>query len=180
MPLAGIPVKSGPDYLRRLVQHGFRVAICEQVEDPKLAKGIVRREVVETISPGKAVLHMEFTPRGNEVWVSTLDGSRPPKVCTSLWSATTGGAGGVSLKGVCPDTVSIQTDWNPEGEHGFLYQMIGPGYTVEKVGRTSMRIRIEVMATRDRGETEVKVTEGLFTFVAIDEQARPRPIDQPA
>jgi DNA mismatch repair protein MutS len=54
VPLAGIPVKAGPDYLRRLVQQGYRVAICEQVEDPRLAKGIVRREVVETVSPGVA------------------------------------------------------------------------------------------------------------------------------
>ena len=54
VPLAGVPVKAGPEYLRRLVQQGYRVAICEQVEDPKLAKGIVRREVVETISPGVA------------------------------------------------------------------------------------------------------------------------------
>src|SRR6476659_3472792 len=54
VPLAGIPVKAGQEYLRRLVQHGYRVAICEQVEDPKLAKGIVRREVVETVSPGVA------------------------------------------------------------------------------------------------------------------------------
>ena len=54
VPLAGIPVKAGPEYLRRLVQHGYRVAICEQVEDPRVAKGIVRREVVETVSPGVA------------------------------------------------------------------------------------------------------------------------------
>ena len=54
VPLAGVPVKAGPEYLRRLVAHGYRVAVCEQVEDPKLAKGIVRREVVETISPGVA------------------------------------------------------------------------------------------------------------------------------
>ena len=49
---------------------------------------------------------------------------------------------------------------------------------VEMVGRTSMQIKIEVVATRDRGATDVKVTEGMFTFVAIDDQARPRPIDQ--
>ncbi len=54
VPLAGVPVKAVSDYLRRLVHQGFRVAICEQVEDPKLAKGIVRREVVETITPGAA------------------------------------------------------------------------------------------------------------------------------
>ena len=54
VPLAGVPVKAVGEYLRRLVQQGFRVAICEQVEDPKLAKGIVRREVVETVTPGAA------------------------------------------------------------------------------------------------------------------------------
>ena len=54
VPLAGVPAKAVNDYLRRLVRQGFRVAICEQVEDPKLAKGIVRREVIETITPGAA------------------------------------------------------------------------------------------------------------------------------
>jgi acyl-CoA thioesterase YciA len=49
---------------------------------------------------------------------------------------------------------------------------------VERVGRTSMAVRIEVIATRDRGATDIKVTEGLFTFVALDEQHRPRPIPQ--
>ena len=39
---------------------------------------------------------------------------------------------------------------------------------------------VEVVAHRDLGQTEVKVTEGIFTFVAIDEQARPRPVESPA
>ena len=47
---------------------------------------------------------------------------------------------------------------------------------VERVGRTSIAIRIEVIATRDRGTTHVKVTEGLFTFVALDENHQPRPV----
>src|SRR5689334_18379835 len=54
VPLAGVPAKAVQEYLRRLVQHGYRVAICEQIEDPKLARGIVRREVVETVTPGVA------------------------------------------------------------------------------------------------------------------------------
>ena len=49
---------------------------------------------------------------------------------------------------------------------------------VERVGRSSMDVRIEVIATRNRGASEVKVTEGLFTFVALDENNRPRAIDQ--
>jgi DNA mismatch repair protein MutS len=55
VPLAGVPVKAAADYVRRLVQQGFRVAICEQTEDPKVAKGVVRREVIETVSPGVAL-----------------------------------------------------------------------------------------------------------------------------
>ncbi|WP_076068086.1 acyl-CoA thioesterase [Sphingomonas montana] len=47
---------------------------------------------------------------------------------------------------------------------------------VERRGRTSMSIRIEVVASRDRGRREVKVTEGVFTFVALDENHRPRPL----
>jgi DNA mismatch repair protein MutS len=54
VPLAGVPVKAVTEYLRRLVQKGYRVAICEQVEDPRQARGIVRREVVETVTPGAA------------------------------------------------------------------------------------------------------------------------------
>ena len=69
VPLAGIPVKAAAEYLRRLVGQGHRVAVCEQVEDPKLAKGIVRREVVETITPG-AVFADDM-----------LDGARANYVC---------------------------------------------------------------------------------------------------
>ena len=61
VPLAGVPVKAAADYLRQFIAAGFRVAICEQVEDPKLAKGIVRREVIETITPG-AVLDEHCLP----------------------------------------------------------------------------------------------------------------------
>ena len=48
---------------------------------------------------------------------------------------------------------------------------------VERVGKTSMGVKIEVIAHRDLGQTEVKVTEGLFTFVALDANHRPRTID---
>jgi acyl-CoA thioesterase YciA len=47
---------------------------------------------------------------------------------------------------------------------------------IERIGRTSIAIRIEVIASRDRGTRQEKVTEGLFTFVALDENHRPRPV----
>ena len=72
VPLAGVPVKAGPEYLRRLIGLGHRVAICEQVEDPKLAKGIVRREVVETVTPG-SVLADDWLERGRNNFLLALD-----------------------------------------------------------------------------------------------------------
>jgi DNA mismatch repair protein MutS len=52
IPMCGVPFHAVDGYLARLVTKGFRVAICEQVEDPKKAKGVVRREVVRVVSPG--------------------------------------------------------------------------------------------------------------------------------
>jgi len=52
VPMCGVPVHAAENYLTRLVQAGYRVAICEQVEDPKKAKGLVRREVVRVVTPG--------------------------------------------------------------------------------------------------------------------------------
>ena len=51
-PLCGVPYHAVEGYLNRLVQKGYKVAICEQVEDPKLTKGIVKREVVRIVTPG--------------------------------------------------------------------------------------------------------------------------------
>ncbi len=57
-----------------------------------------------------------------------------------------------------------------------LHDLISVYAEVERIGRTSIGIRIEVIALRDRGKQEVKVTEGKFTFVALDENHRPRPV----
>src|SRR4030095_13193316 len=52
IPFCGIPHHAAASYIARLVQAGLKVAVCEQVEDPQLAKGIVKREVVRVITPG--------------------------------------------------------------------------------------------------------------------------------
>lgn len=51
-PMCGIPFHAYEGYLNRLVERGYRVALCEQVEDPKLAKGLVKREVIRIVTPG--------------------------------------------------------------------------------------------------------------------------------
>lgn len=65
VPLCGIPYHSCQPYIARLVEQGYKVAICEQVEDPKAAKGIVRREVVRVVTPGLVVDTETLDPRRN-------------------------------------------------------------------------------------------------------------------
>ena len=52
VPLCGVPHHAATPYIGKLLSAGFKVAVCEQTEDPKLAKGVVRREVIKVISPG--------------------------------------------------------------------------------------------------------------------------------
>jgi DNA mismatch repair protein MutS len=55
IPMCGVPYHSAEQYIARLVDHGYSVAICEQTEDPKQAKGLVTREVIRVVTPGTAV-----------------------------------------------------------------------------------------------------------------------------
>jgi DNA mismatch repair protein MutS len=65
VPLCGVPFHSCAPYIAKLVEAGEKVAICEQTEDPKLAKGIVKREVVKVITPGLVVEDASLSPKEN-------------------------------------------------------------------------------------------------------------------
>src|SRR4030042_188383 len=52
IPLAGVPYHAVEGYLKKMLQSGYRVAVCEQVEDPKTAQGVVKRDVVRIVTPG--------------------------------------------------------------------------------------------------------------------------------
>ena len=67
MPMCGIPYFASESYISKLIKAGFKVAICEQMEDPKEAKGIVTREVVKVITPGT---HEPESPKENRYIVS--------------------------------------------------------------------------------------------------------------
>ncbi len=65
VPLAGFPYHALDNYLHKLVNAGHKVAICEQVEDPKLAKGIVKREVIEVVTPGTLTADQALEQKNN-------------------------------------------------------------------------------------------------------------------
>ena len=74
VPLAGFPYHALNTYLGRLVERGYKVAICEQVEDPKLAKGIVKREIVQVVTPGTVIDTSLLDEKSNNYLVSVFSG----------------------------------------------------------------------------------------------------------
>ncbi|WAI00704.1 DNA mismatch repair protein MutS [Methanogenium organophilum] len=71
MPLAGVPIHAGEAYVARMVKKGYRVAVCEQVEDPKKAKGVVKRDVVRVITPG-TVIDSSMVPSEGQAYLMAL------------------------------------------------------------------------------------------------------------
>ncbi|HIF37960.1 MAG TPA: DNA mismatch repair protein MutS, partial [Gemmatimonadetes bacterium] len=73
VPLAGVPAKALESYLERLIKMGLKVAICDQVEDPSVAKGIIRREVTETVTPGTVLTEGLLNSKRNNFLVAITD-----------------------------------------------------------------------------------------------------------
>jgi DNA mismatch repair protein MutS len=76
MPLAGIPYHAVDTYLPRLIKKGYKVAICEQLEDPKTAKGVVKRGVVRIITPGTAMDPSMFADAANNYLMAVSGNGR--------------------------------------------------------------------------------------------------------
>ncbi|MCK4535338.1 MAG: DNA mismatch repair protein MutS, partial [Syntrophobacterales bacterium] len=77
IPLCGVPWHAASSYISKLIENGYKVAVCEQMEDPKDAKGIVRREVVRIVTPGLVVDSDNLSAKENNflAGISVLDGS---------------------------------------------------------------------------------------------------------
>jgi DNA mismatch repair protein MutS len=141
VPLAGVPVKAAGEYVRRLVQQGFRVAICEQIEDPKVAKGIVRREVIETVTPGVAFAD------------DLLEGGRNNFICAvngGGGKGDTGSDGFVGLAAADVSTGEVRLFVTRSAELDPLLARLGPREILVPVGS-----RVPLPASRD----EALVTE---------------------
>lgn len=74
IPMCGVPYHAAETYIARLIDKGYRVAICEQVEDPAAAKGIVRREVVRVVTPGTVMESQLLEDKNNNYLVSIAPG----------------------------------------------------------------------------------------------------------
>jgi len=138
VPLAGVPVKAAADYLRQLVAAGHRVAICEQVEDPKLAKGIVKRAVVETVTPG-AQLEEGWLAGGRNNWLVAV---APPAAGEDPAAAHFG----IAAIDLSTGEVVLETT-RPDGL-GESLGRLHPSELVLPTGAADLPLEPEVMRTR--------------------------------
>ncbi len=129
----------------------------------------VAAETAETTVAGTAAetTPAETTPAATgETTVATADDTKPADTKPADTKAAGAAAAGASLKGVCPETIVIQTDWNPEAEHGALYQMVGANPTVDT---DKKRVTAPLMdGTTDTGvKIEVRIGGPAIGFEAV-------------
>ena len=84
VPLSGVPYHSVDGYLARMIRAGYRVAMCEQTENPKTAKGVVRREVVRVVTPGTVLEESLLTDKANNYLVAIIAGDTAADAPRSL------------------------------------------------------------------------------------------------
>lgn len=101
VPMCGVPFHSCESYIARLVGRGYKVAICEQMEDPALAKGLVKREIIRVITPG-TVTESSMLEEGKNNYIACVVGAGSDwgvafcDVSTGVFYATDGqGSGAV-------------------------------------------------------------------------------------
>ena len=111
VPMCGVPYHAADGYIARLVKKGYRVAICEQIEDPRKAKGVVKRDVVRVVSPGTLTDSAYLDAREPAFLMAILAGA------TSAAGATraTGGIYGVALVDVSTGEFDVAEYDGPEG-----------------------------------------------------------------
>ena len=121
VPLAGVPYHAAERYVSRLIKAGKKVVICEQVEDPKKAKGIVKRDVVEIITPGTITIDNIIDEKSNNYLASIVQGK--DKMGLAFIDLTTG-----EFKidqderskilerifTISPSEILLPEDWTPE------------------------------------------------------------------
>ncbi|WP_138493452.1 DNA mismatch repair protein MutS [Paenibacillus pinistramenti] len=73
IPMCGVPYHSAESYIQRLIEKGYKVAICEQVEDPAEAKGVVRREIVRVVTPGTMMEGKAVSEKSNNYMVAVTE-----------------------------------------------------------------------------------------------------------
>lgn len=93
----------------------------------------------------------------DDTTTTTAAAADPPAATTAAPGTTSGGAAGVNLAGMCPDPLVVQMDWEPESEHGGLYELVGDGYTIDT---DTKRVRGPLVASGQETGIDIEIRIG--------------------
>jgi len=125
IPMCGVPYHAADAYIARLVRKGLRVAICDQVEDPRKAKGLVRREIVRVVSPGTLTDASYLSAREPAflMALSPADGTPRPRGRDTGSPAPSAAAVGVALIDVSTGEFTAADYEGPDGMQAFVDEL---------------------------------------------------------
>ena len=182
-PLAGIPVHALDNYLQRLIRLGRRVAICEQVEDPAQAKGIVRREVMETVTPGTVLADTLLPSRTNNYLAAVCGrvGSDEPfgvawaDLSTGeFWVRATDARGvGDLLNSIDPSEIVLPRAWEevelPDSRAVRTYRSdwaFEAAYAAEELARRFEVVSLDGLGFRGSDHSLIGAAGGIVAYLA--------------
>jgi len=157
IPLAGVPVHAADSYIARLVRKGYRVAIAEQMEDPRKAKGLVRREVVRVVTPGtlvdgamlespRARYLMALAPSEGRLGIALLDASTGEFMAYAVPTGEARPAVLAELARRSPEEVLV-----PAGYEGGVLEALDPDETlVTRAPDATFDPEVAARSLRDR------------------------------
>ncbi len=138
IPMCGIPYHAASIYLEKLVEKGYKVAICEQVEDPKTAKGVVKREVMQIVSSGTVMNSDALDEKSNNYIGNVLDFNSSYVICYTDLST-----GEVNVKMINHDTDTLINTILSLGLNEIVFKSDFNKYVVDTL-RNKCRLNVSI------------------------------------
>jgi DNA mismatch repair protein MutS len=176
-PMAGVPIRRGEAYIAQLLRKGYKVAVCQQVEDPKTAKGLVKREVVRVVTPGTAVDEAVLDAGANNYLAAVLPGKKTGHYGLAFLDLSTG-------EFVCTtaadDSALLTELGRRDPAEMLLPDSIDPASVSAAAGRLVTRVPLEsfsaaaVPTTSPQGEEDaLRAAGAILRYVEVTQQTSP-------
>jgi DNA mismatch repair protein MutS len=170
VPMAGVPYHAVEGYLRRMIQAGYRVAVCEQVEDPAVAKGVVKRDVTRIITPGTLTDESLLDEGVENPLVALVFEQSPPKSEPAAASPDRPHRGRLGEQEAATTDTTVHAAWVELSTGAFRVARFESGTWADELQR--LRPRELLYADDDSGKPPAAIAELARSLHAV---ATPRP-----
>ncbi len=170
IPMCGVPYHSADNYISQLINKGYKVAICEQVEDPKQAKGVVKREVVQLITPGTIMKENMIDEKENNYIAAVSNGTTGTAVAMSdlttgeTLTTTTAGWEEALQEIFSSGAREVIMDENAPSEAVSLFRE-RLGATLTFTADTAMPAALSGLAPQSADSVQTEAVGKLFTYL---------------